>query len=310
MPPQLPPFIPEPEMPTPDDRIPVEYVNMFLTDDMIENLVLESNKYATEKTGSCPNFTKAELQTYIGMYYLMGIVRLPKIDDYGRSDLRYAQIADKMSRNRFHLIHRTLHFVDNNTASDEDKLDRVWKLQPWIQKLQTNFLTVSPEECQSVDEIMVAFKGRSILKMYLPKTPKKWGIKLWGRASSSGFLHTFDVYQGKGAGMGEVETKNCGLGGNVVLQLSETLPKKPFKIFADNFFTNFAMAAEVKKRGFQYTGTIAANRLHKAPLKTEKILRRDGRGAYSNLCLMRWLDNKAVTLLSTHLGAIIQSEAL
>ena len=54
VPPQLPPFIPEPEMPTPDDRIPVEYVNMFLTDDMIENLVLESNKYATEKTGSCP----------------------------------------------------------------------------------------------------------------------------------------------------------------------------------------------------------------------------------------------------------------
>ena len=71
------------------------------------------------------------------------------------------------------------------------------------------------------------------------------------------------------------------------------------------------MAAEVKKRGFQYTGTIAANRLHKAPLKNEKMLRRDGRGAYSsvyekdsNLCLVRWLDNKAVvTLLSTHLGA-------
>ena len=61
VPPQLPPFIPEPERPTLDDRIPIEYVNMFLTDDMIENLVLQSNKYATEKTGLCPNFTKAEL---------------------------------------------------------------------------------------------------------------------------------------------------------------------------------------------------------------------------------------------------------
>jgi hypothetical protein len=179
VPPQLPPFIPELETPAPDDRFPIEYVNMFLTDDMIENLVLESNKYATEKTGSCPNST----------------------NDYWRSDLRYGQIADKMSRNRFRLIHRTLHFVDNNMTSDEDKLDHVWKLWPWIQKLQANFSIVSCDEFQSVDEIIVTFKGRSILRMYLPKKPKKWGIKLWGRASPNGILHAFDVYQGKGTGL-------------------------------------------------------------------------------------------------------------
>jgi hypothetical protein len=149
---------------------------------------------------------------------------------------------------------------------------------------------------------MVPFKGRSILRMYLPKKPKKWGIKLWGRASPTGILHAFDVYQGKGL-WGD-ETAGCGLGGNVVLQLTETLPKKPCKIFADNCFTNFAMVAELKKRGLQYTGTIAANRLHKAPLKSEKVLKKDGRGAYDSvhelnngLCLVRWLDNKAVTLL-------------
>jgi hypothetical protein len=65
--------------------------------------------------------------------------------------------------------------------------------------------------------------------------------------------------------------------------LTETLPKKPFKIFSDNFFTNFAMVAELKKRGLQYTGTIAANRLHKAPLKSEKVLKKDSRGAYDSV---------------------------
>ena len=91
MPRPVPLFIPEPKIPAPDERIHVEYVNMFLTDDMINNLVEESNKYATEKTGSCPNFTKTEMTTYVGIYYLMGIVRLPKIDNYWRSDLRYGQ---------------------------------------------------------------------------------------------------------------------------------------------------------------------------------------------------------------------------
>ena len=72
---------------------------------------------------------------------------------------------------------------------------------------------------------MVPFKGRSILRMYMPKKPKKWGIKLWGRASPSGILQTLDVYQGKGTGLGGDETGGCGLGGNVVIQLTETLPK-------------------------------------------------------------------------------------
>ncbi len=58
------------------------------------------------------------------------------------------------------------------------------------------------------------------------KTPKKWGIKLWGCASPSGILHTFHVYQGKGTGLRGDETDGCGLGGNVVLQLTETLQKK------------------------------------------------------------------------------------
>ena len=315
IPPDLPPFVPDPEYPTPDDHIPVDYVKMFITDDMLENLVLESNKYATEKTGSCPNFTKAELLTYIGIYYLMGIVRVPKIDDYWSNNLRYEQIASKMSRNRFRLIHRSLHFVDNNIASDEDKLDRVWKLRPWITKLNLNFSVISCEEFQSVDEIMVPFKGRSVLRMYLPKKPKKWGITLWGHASPGGILHAFDVYQGKGTGLDGKETDGCGMGGNVVLQLTETLPQKPIKIFADNFFTNFAMAAELKKRGLQYTGTISANCLHKAPLKSEKELSKDGRGTHCNvyestigLCLVRWLDNKAVTLLSTYLGSTPSSK--
>ncbi|CAB4001872.1 Hypothetical predicted protein [Paramuricea clavata] len=82
----LPLFIPEPNIPAPDERTPVEYVNMFLTDYIIDNLVEESNKHATEKTGSCPNFTKTEMTAYVGIYYLMGIVRLPKIDNYWRSD--------------------------------------------------------------------------------------------------------------------------------------------------------------------------------------------------------------------------------
>jgi hypothetical protein len=156
-------------------------------------------------------------------------------------------------------------------------------MRPWIEQLQQKFSNISCDEYQSVDEIMVPFKGRSILRMYLPKKPKKWGIKLWGRASPTDILHALEVYQGKGTVLGSDETAGCGLGRNVVLQLTETLPKKTFKIFADNFFTNSAMAAELKKHCLQYTGTIAVDRLHKTPLKSEKVLKKDGRDEYDSV---------------------------
>ena len=210
-----------------------------------------------------------------------------------------------MSRNRFPLIHRSLHFVDNNTISAEEMVDCVWKLRPCIEKPQANFY-VSCDECQSVDEIMVPFKGRSILCMYLPKKPKKWGIKLWGRASPGGILHTFDVYQGKSTGLGGDETHGCGLGNNVVIQLTETLLKKPYKIFAKNFFTNFAMAAELKK----VVSSLLASTQRIACMTHHQNLRRscvrmeaEGHTAVCTrrrkICLVRWLDNKAEALLST-----------
>ena len=117
---------------------------------------------------------------------------------------------------------------------------------------------------------MVGLKGRSILKQYMPAQPKKWGFKLWGRCSSTGFLHDFDVYQGRGTGIDGDNMEACGLGGNVVLQLCKSINSgHNYKIFADNYFSNFRMVEELMKQGLYYVGTIRGNRLHSAPLVSE-----------------------------------------
>ena len=66
---------------------------------------------------------------------------------------------------------------------------------------------------------MVGFKGRSILKQYMPAKHKTLEIKLWGIYSSTGFLHDFDVYQGRGTGVDGDNVEACGIVGNVVMQL-------------------------------------------------------------------------------------------
>jgi hypothetical protein len=47
------------------------------------------------------------------------------------------------------------------------------------------------EEHNSVDEMMVNFKGKSTIKQYIRGKPNPWGFKLWGRAGISGLTLIF-----------------------------------------------------------------------------------------------------------------------
>ena len=70
------------------------------------------------------------------------------------------------------------------------------------------------------------------------------------------------------------------------------------------------MVSELEQRGLHYVGTINSNRFHGAPLNSEKELEKEGRGAHDSvvettkkLSLVRWFDNKCVTMISSYIGA-------
>lgn len=100
-----------------------------------------------------------------------------------------------MVRNRFELLCRHIHFVEKASHNDNTNNDSVWKIRPWIDDLKTNLKKIVPSEHQSIDEVMMSFKDRYILKQYIRKKPHKRDFKLWARTGSEGTLHDFDVYQ-------------------------------------------------------------------------------------------------------------------
>lgn len=100
---------------------PLETFQQFVTDSFIDNIVLESNRYAqqvmaAEDYTKWEKFTSTEMLAYLGFAVIMGIVHLPEVEDYWKLDpyLHYSPIADRISRNRYREIERYLHFVDNN----------------------------------------------------------------------------------------------------------------------------------------------------------------------------------------------------
>ena len=91
--------------------------------------------------------------------------------------------------------------------------------------------TIEPDERQCVDEQMISFKGRSSLKQYLKKKPKKWGFKVFITSGDSGMMYDFEIYSGKKMNL----IGDFGVSGNSVLRMMESLPKKGTSRFLISF---------------------------------------------------------------------------
>lgn len=287
---------------------PLEYFRKFIDDDMIELLVSMTNIYSVQKNGKDLNTNKKEMEQVIGMFFKMGLVRMPGTTMYWEIDTRYAPVAEVMCRNRFQSILASLHFVDNMIVTEQEMSDKLWKIKPWLEMFRGNCLKLVPEEHNSIDKQMVAFKGKfSNIRQYLRNKPHKWGFKIWCRCGISGQLYDFEVYQGSG---GNVASAGLGLSGDVVLRLCETLPAgKNYKATADNFFTSMPLILALKERGILYLGTARENRLKNCQLKEEKELKKDGRGSFDyrvetthGVSAVRWYDNRTVLLASSYVG--------
>ena len=73
--------------------------------------------------------TVMEMKKFLGLIFVTGIVRKPKLELYysTRGIFQTPIFSQTMSRNRFQLIRRYLHFNDNNAAGTNE--DCLYKIQ-------------------------------------------------------------------------------------------------------------------------------------------------------------------------------------
>ena len=61
---------------------------------------------------------------------------------------------------------------------NDQNYDKLYKLQPVLDALNSKFQSVPLQKYLSIDEQLCATKPRHHLKQYLPAKPHKWGYKL------------------------------------------------------------------------------------------------------------------------------------
>ena len=78
-----------------------------------------------------------------------------------------------MSKNWFDTIRNYFHINDNSTtkAREDPEYDKLFKVRQFVDSIKSSFREIEVEEYNSVDELIIPFKGRSSLKQYVRNKP-------------------------------------------------------------------------------------------------------------------------------------------
>lgn len=293
---------------------PVWYFKKLFTSDLLDNIVHQSNLYATQQNVNKPlHLSREELEQWLGLLIHFSIIRTPQTRLHWSGELfgRYRDYtAMVMSRNRWEAIKSNLHLRDNNDNINDDKL---FKIRPLVDHLRKTFQELPMQQNVCIDEQMVPFKGRHSMKQYLPLKPKKWGFKLFVLADSGGLIHDFIPYTGPIQPVNKEGIPDLGASSNIVLHLAETIPSnRNHCLYFDNWFTAVSLEKHLAERSIWCCGTVRPNRVPGINFSSDAELKKKGRGTMeewqssgegSQLAAIKWFDNKGVTMLSTFAGS-------
>lgn len=181
----------------------IGFFTKIFDDAAVSQIIEQTNIYANQNNSTnWTDLTVDELKAYIGCHIIMGIHKLPQTQLYWSSDpmLRVSAVADTMTLKRFEKITQNWHINNNEHVlpKSHSEYDKLHKLRPLLDLLNKNIGKIySPSSFVTIDESMIAFKGRCVLKQYMPLKPIKRGYKVWCLADAvTGFVIAFIVYTG------------------------------------------------------------------------------------------------------------------
>lgn len=297
----------------------LDFFRLFISDDVFQLLADETERYAgqvrheAEQAGKphkekWETVTVEEIKAFLGLTITMGIIRLPTLHMYWRSDGLFAlkRFGDVMPRDRFKQIKRYFHLADRDRqpARDSPNYDLLYKVKRLLDTVIPKFKEMyKVNKNLAIDEAMIPFKGRLSIKQYIKAKPHKWGIKSWVLSESeTGYVDNFQIYKGRQ----ENAPREGGLARRVVRDLTVGMDNTYHAIFTDNFYTSGTLADDMTARGLYLCGTLRKNAagVPKSLFLTPVEIRNSERGLYwwfakDGKVVGMWFDNRPVYILST-----------
>lgn len=319
--------------PTFDNDIrPVEVFSKIWDANIIAHIVCETNRYGraiyqssvvtpSSRMQRWKEFTAEEIVTFMALIILQSLVINNVEREYWYPKLEALAIGNFkaiMPYNRFILLKRCLHFVDNATLPK--KPSRLDKILPIIQHLNHKFSSLYVlEQNVAVDESLLLWKGRLQFSQKIASKKARVGIKSYELCESrTGYLWRMEVYSGKGhvhvAQVGPQEPLEERVKGDepegatsqIVLNLMRPLFNRGHTLVMDNFYNAPLLSRILKlKHKTDTMGTLRLTRefIPEGLRHKNKSNMSSGEVAYSmtnDLSVVVWKDKNVVGMISTY----------
>ena len=255
-PPVMHPHTARPGLTVPVPTSVLGFVQLFLTRELLEYFVDETNDYArycrqelhitlSHKWHRC-NLT--DMAHYLGLLVFFGLLVCGDVRQYWRRGFFMAtpNVAGLMTRDAFLAMDRYFH-VFNRRAIPWGNQDKLILVRPLMEYLQDRCrMLVVPSKNLSLDEGLLAYKGRLSIKVYNPKKPKKYGVKFFFvTESTTGYVLDFSIYSGVFSTLRDT-----------VFQLVDRFRGQGYHLFMDNYYNSVALAQELYDAGIHCSGTL------------------------------------------------------
>ncbi|XP_050315802.1 uncharacterized protein LOC126750275 [Anthonomus grandis grandis] len=230
-------------------KFAAEIWSLFFTNEMLQVIVDNTNIYI----GMCnlhPNKRSArptdiELKALIGLLYI--ICSMPKNSRVNASDLFRTNGTSMeifrltMSRERFRFLLQYIRFDNKNTRIERQKYDKLAPIREIFDSFNSNLSKCfCVSELTTMDEMLVAFRGRCRFRAYMSNKPNRYGIKIYSLVDAKLFYTAnMEIYVGQQPiGPYKVQTDNVSL----LSRLCHPISGSSRNITMDNFFTSIAVA--------------------------------------------------------------------
>lgn len=254
-----------------DTKTPLECFGLFINESMLFDIMVHTNErirktrdnLKSSNEYSYTDISITELKATIGLIYLAGLFKSGRqnLQDFWSNDgTGVAIFPMTMSLRRFSFIINHLRFDDVSTREERLAQD---KLAP-IRKLFDDFVTncqlhYTPFENLTIDEELVAFRGRCKFRQYLPNKPAKYGIKIFALVDARTYYSlNLEIYAGE---QPEGPYKFSNKPHDVVDRLVKPISGSGRNITMDNWFTSYPTFEHLlKNHKLTAVGTMKSNK--------------------------------------------------
>ncbi|XP_022911999.2 piggyBac transposable element-derived protein 4-like isoform X1 [Onthophagus taurus] len=284
--------------------------NSFFTDEILDIIVQYTNhqiniKRTRYKTAQryIGETNVVELRALLGLLYLSGVMKSAHLTlhDLFSLELGPPVFRATMCKNRFEFLINCLRFDNKATREERKKQDKfaatreIWDIFEGC--CRRNY---SPSEYVTIDETLLAFRGRCPFKMYIPSKPDKYGLKLVTMCDSRTFyMCSAKPYIGK-----EVREGPFSIPTHYVLNLTKEIQGSNRNCTMDNWFSSLEVAEKLLELKLTMVGTLRKNK----PDIPKQLVETKGKAVQSSMfvhndqsTLVSYVPkkNKTVILIST-----------